>query len=59
VIRQVNMDAEKKDDEKSETGSQLQQGSEQTPTSKLRDLRPEKDPMGAEIRTAQAPKAPR
>jgi len=49
------MDGEKKDDEKSETGSQVLQGSEQVPTSKLRDLRPEKDPMGAESRTAKAP----
>jgi hypothetical protein len=49
------MDAEKKDDEKSETGSQVRQGSEQGPTSKLRDLRPEKDPMGAETKTAPAP----
>ena len=49
------MDAEKKDDEKSETGSQVLQGSDQNPTSKLRDLLPEKDPMGAETRTAQAP----
>jgi len=55
VIRQINMDAEKKDDEKSETGSQVRQGSEQGPTSKLRDLRPEKDPMGAETKTAPAP----
>ena len=45
---------EKTDDDKSEKGSQQQQGSEQDPAAKLRDLRPEKDPMGAENGTAQS-----
>jgi hypothetical protein len=40
------MDAENNNDETNETSSQSQQGSEQTPSSTLRDLRPEKDPMG-------------
>jgi hypothetical protein len=38
------MERENNDDETNESSSQ--QGSEQTPTSKIRDLRPEKDPMG-------------
>jgi len=46
------MDAENKDDNTSEKSLQSQQGSEQTPRSKLRDLRPEKDPMGSGKRTS-------
>lgn len=36
-------------DESEQPSSQSQGGSEPTPKSKLRDLRPEKDPMGAGI----------
>ena len=50
----MKMDAENNDDQSSENNSQSQQEAEQPPTSKLRDLRPEKDPMGAG-RAAQDP----
>ena len=43
----MNMDAENNDDETNESSSQSLEGSKQTSTSKLGDLRPEKDPMGA------------
>ena len=51
----MKLDAENNnDDETNESSSQSQQGSEQTPSSKLRDLRPEKDPMGGGDAAVQA-----
>ncbi len=40
------MDTDTNNEETNDSSSQTAQGSEQTPASKLRDLRPEKDPMG-------------
>jgi hypothetical protein len=45
------MDAEP-NEETGETGSQSQSGSEEQPKSRLRDLSPEKDPMGAGVPSA-------
>jgi len=43
-----NMEAKKNDDQNTERGSSEGQQSQETrPASKLRDLKPEKDPMGS------------
>ena len=46
------MDAENNDDDQNDSSSR--QGGEETPSSKLRDLRPEKDPMGGGKTVTQA-----
>lgn len=48
----INMDSQNDEETKESSSSESQQSQEREPASRLRDLRPEKDPMGAGLKTS-------
>ena len=47
----IDMDSQNDEETKESSSSESQQSQDSPPGSRLRDLRPEKDPMGAGVKT--------